>query len=782
MDHGFVRKIEFVIPSSGKSPGLKVLATEVDGDLVFELEVLEGFVHRGDLRALFLDFNRPDLLDGLMSSGGDVSDFDTGSVSNLGQGANVRGQAQPYHLGVEFGSPGVAKDKITKTAFSLSHEDYDLSLDDIANVEFGARINGLAGGASKLSVLAPAAPDAVADDYAIFEESVDSLNEPSTVRAGTVFDLLDNDTDADGDTLTIIDFSAPAHGDIEIIDGDDADDLIGDAVLYTPDEDYSGSDSFYYLVDDNNGGTDFAQVTVNIEAVADIPDLSYEILEGAIVNQVVVRVTTAQTDFDGSEYIDRIELDGIPEGVAVSEQVYNPETEDGQMVRDFVLTLPRYEDSNFDLSITSVAKELSNGDEEIASEKVAIVYDENLNHFDPLFVVDNHSMWGSGDAWSFSDDRFLGVDSVASGSTGSTFYADYFLDYKFGFQSTLNIGNGEVDASVPYEVDVQTLYNETTDWLRFETDASVVLADSVFSTQSPLLTYGLDLIAELQSAVTFGVDVSFAGTSAVKVAGQTIIPAIPGWSFGGSENVNFGFNASPTLLEFDGDSLNLFGLQGDSALNIDLTPDGSLYLTAEIPHFTTNSSVAGDHLESSGSDNFLTLNADIDQLVSTLLGLPVNPFGDSVSFGPVEVGYDLLNYVVSGAMGVGQEFDLSFGNLNGTLVFEDGYEQSFVLGEDLNIFNASSHDSNGDGDLDFDLELSPDATFSSNLLLTLELAHQLDLLDAYAKVSVPAFDDPEYHLGPVSSYSDTLASTSIDVVGLPSFSFDLGNNTELFIV
>lgn len=52
----------------------------------------------------------------------------------------------------------------------------------------------------------------------------------------------------------------------------------GKTVLYTPFEDYSGTDSFVYCITDNNGGTDFATVNVSIEAVADIPDLTYEIL------------------------------------------------------------------------------------------------------------------------------------------------------------------------------------------------------------------------------------------------------------------------------------------------------------------------------------------------------------------------------------------------------------------------------------------------------------------------------------------------------------------------
>ncbi|NLI52783.1 MAG: tandem-95 repeat protein, partial [Clostridiales bacterium] len=77
--------------------------------------------------------------------------------------------------------------------------------------------------------------------------------------------VLANDTDPEGDTLTIDSVSTPAHGTA---------DISGTKVLYTPDEDYYGSDSFTYTVSDGNGGTANATVRITIRPVNDAPTIA----------------------------------------------------------------------------------------------------------------------------------------------------------------------------------------------------------------------------------------------------------------------------------------------------------------------------------------------------------------------------------------------------------------------------------------------------------------------------------------------------------------------------
>ncbi|MEL7037740.1 MAG: Ig-like domain-containing protein, partial [Cyanobacteria bacterium J06592_8] len=71
----------------------------------------------------------------------------------------------------------------------------------------------------------------------------------------TTIDVLANDTDADGDVLSIdsIFGDGPANGTVEIVD---------DQILYTPNDGFFGLDTFRYLVTDGKGAT--ARGTVNV--------------------------------------------------------------------------------------------------------------------------------------------------------------------------------------------------------------------------------------------------------------------------------------------------------------------------------------------------------------------------------------------------------------------------------------------------------------------------------------------------------------------------------------
>ena len=73
-------------------------------------------------------------------------------------------------------------------------------------------------------------------------------------RAVTIA-VLANDSDADGDALTLVSVSSPAHGTAAIS---------GTSIVYTPARNFVGNDQFNYLITDGRGGTATATVVVSV--------------------------------------------------------------------------------------------------------------------------------------------------------------------------------------------------------------------------------------------------------------------------------------------------------------------------------------------------------------------------------------------------------------------------------------------------------------------------------------------------------------------------------------
>jgi PKD repeat protein len=96
------------------------------------------------------------------------------------------------------------------------------------------------------------------NDAPTADDDIASTDEDTPVTV----DVLDGDEDIDGDTLTVGDVTQGNNGSV-INNGTD--------VIYTPDADFCGSDSFTYTASDGNGGFDTATVNVDVMCVNDAP-------------------------------------------------------------------------------------------------------------------------------------------------------------------------------------------------------------------------------------------------------------------------------------------------------------------------------------------------------------------------------------------------------------------------------------------------------------------------------------------------------------------------------
>src|SRR5919109_2279957 len=85
-----------------------------------------------------------------------------------------------------------------------------------------------------------------------------AVDDSATGRAGfpVKISVLANDSDADGDSLTVTGVSDPPNGSA-VINADNT-------VTYDPDGCFVGTDTFSYTISDGNGGTDTALVSVTL--------------------------------------------------------------------------------------------------------------------------------------------------------------------------------------------------------------------------------------------------------------------------------------------------------------------------------------------------------------------------------------------------------------------------------------------------------------------------------------------------------------------------------------
>jgi len=216
-------------------------------------------------------------------------------------------------------------------------------------------------------------PPVALDDAATGDED--------TVLSGNV---LGNDTDVDGDGLTVNLVSGPSHGTLDLAaDG---------SFSYTPQTDYHGSDSFSYLASDGQADSNVATVLLTINPVNDRPTVD------PISPQDVVEGQTVNLDVVGHD----VDADALSYSLIAGPGVIDPQTgayawtaDDGDTVQQVGVRvtdgqLDSFFDVYFDLNVTNVAPTLT-----IAGSASAIedrLYTLNLGASDP--GADTIASWG----------------------------------------------------------------------------------------------------------------------------------------------------------------------------------------------------------------------------------------------------------------------------------------------------------------------------------------------------------------------------------------------------
>jgi VCBS repeat-containing protein len=170
----------------------------------------------------------------------------------------------------------------------------------------------------------------------------------TTEDIAAIIDVLVNDSDVDGDTLVV---SAVADGANGTVTNDG-----NGMVTYSPNADFSGTDSFTYTVDDSNGGTDTATVDVTVTAVNDAPSITSAAVT-AVAEDTAYTYPVTTTDPDTGDSV-TVSATTLPswltfDGVTLSGTPTNSEAGDHAVVleaTDSVLT----DTQSFTITVSNV--------------------------------------------------------------------------------------------------------------------------------------------------------------------------------------------------------------------------------------------------------------------------------------------------------------------------------------------------------------------------------------------------------------------------------------------
>jgi hypothetical protein len=183
-----------------------------------------------------------------------------------------------YHLYYWQGSTGTpqSKDVGNTTTYTLT------GLVDGATYSFAVAAYNTTGQESSDSNIITATISSV-------NQAPQAVNDTASATTGTpvTIAVLANDTDPDGNTLTITSVTQATHGTVTIS---------GTSVIYTPAAGFVGTDSFTYTIADGHGGSATGTVTMNVMAGNQPPVASSDTVSIPVGTSSTIAVLANDTD------------------------------------------------------------------------------------------------------------------------------------------------------------------------------------------------------------------------------------------------------------------------------------------------------------------------------------------------------------------------------------------------------------------------------------------------------------------------------------------------------
>lgn len=140
------------------------------------------------------------------------------------------------------------------------------------------------------TIVDPGAPTFLLNQPPATQDDLYSVTEDNSLTV-IVPGILDNDTDADGDPLTAVFVSGPAHGTLQL--------NANGSFTYAPAPNFDGTDSFTYKANDGTADSSPATVTITVNAVNDAPTASISLSDHVPKTNAILTATATASDVEG---------------------------------------------------------------------------------------------------------------------------------------------------------------------------------------------------------------------------------------------------------------------------------------------------------------------------------------------------------------------------------------------------------------------------------------------------------------------------------------------------
>ncbi|MBE9063540.1 S-layer family protein [cf. Phormidesmis sp. LEGE 11477] len=462
------------------------------------------------------------------------------------------------------------------------------------------------------------APEATADSATTNEDTAVSI------------DVLDNDSDIDGDDLIVESVTQGSNGTVDInADG---------TVSYTPNANFNGSDNFTYEVSDGEL-TDTATVAITVEPVNDAPTATDD---SATTNEdvaVSIDVLDNDSDLDG----DDLSVESVTQGSngtvninADSTVSYTPNAgfdgsdtfectvSDGELTDTATVEVTVIDDG--------ISPPVATADSATTNEDTAVSIDVLDNDID-------------------ADGDNLNVESVTQGSNGTVdVNADGTVsytpnaDFNGSDSFTYEVSNGELSDTATVDITVEPINDApTANADSATTDEDVAVSIDVLSNDSDVDGDSLDIDSFIQAdngtvtinaddILTYTPNAGFSGsdsfeytvsdgelidTATVQVTVDNVVVENPPTAVVDSATTNENVAVSIDVLDndsdLDGDGLSVESVTQGSNGSVAINPDGTVT-------YTPDTDFSGsDSFEYTVSDGELTDTATVEVTVNDVV-------------------------------------------------------------------------------------------------------------------------------------------------------------------